>query len=310
MYMFGRTSLLLTAMLLVACVDRPLAQEKPVEAPKPPAATAPATGLKIFTVRGVIKEIKIDGKTAVIQHEEIPGYMEAMTMPFQVKNATELADLVPGQKVTFRMIVTDKEGWIENVTVTGGAPEAIAPSLESFRRVRDVEPLKAGDLMPDYHFTNQLGKAISLGQLKGKAFAFTFIFTRCPFPDFCPRMSGNFNTAVQQLSAPGNPANWHLLTITFDVGYDTPEKLKAYAERYDANPERWSFCTGAMIDIDAITEQFGLSFSRESGQFNFNHNMRTVVVDAAGKVQNIFIGNTWKPEQLVEALKKGAGAQR
>jgi protein SCO1/2 len=303
--MFGRISLLASVLILGACVIQTRAQEKPVD-PQRPVAAASAEKQKVYYVKGVIKEIKIDGQTAVIQHEEIPGYMEAMTMPFKVKNPTELADLVPGQKVSFRLVVTDTEGWIEQVTAIGGAPLVVTPSIGSFRRVRDVEPLKAGDLMPDYHFTNQLAQPISLGQLRGQAFAFTFIFTRCPFPDFCPRMSGNFNTALKQLSTPGGPTNWHLLTLTFDVGYDTPEKLRAYAERYGADPAKWSFCTGAMIDIDAITEQFGLSFSRSPGQFNFDHNMRTVVVDAAGKVQRIFVGNTWKPEELVEELKKGA----
>ena len=149
------------------------------------------------------------------------------------------------------------------------------------------------------------GRAMSLKEFKGKALALTFIFTRCPFPEFCPRMSNNFAEAYKRLmTTPNAPTNWHLLSISFDPANDTPAVLKAYAGRYNYDSNYWSFVTGAMIDIDAITEQFGLGFSRQGA--SINHNLRTVVVDANGRVRRILTGNDWKPAELVEEIGRAA----
>lgn len=264
---------------------------------------------RAYSVKGVVEEIKPDGRTAIIAHEEIPGYMPAMTMPFRVKNTNELAGINPRDILQFRMVVTEDDGWIEKVTRIGVAPPTNAAHLDrAFRRVREVEPLNVGDPMPDYTFTNELGRVTRLADFQGGAYAFNFIFTRCPFPLFCPRMSENFQTTARQLKADrAAPTNWHLFSITFDVDYDTPERLRAYAQRYNYDPARWSFLTAALIDIDAITEQFGLVFPRTETGIGFDHNLRTVVVDAAGRVHRVLLGNEWKPEELTAALKEAAG---
>jgi len=273
--------------------------------------TNAATSNKVFTVKGIVDHLKENGRIAVIKHEAIPEFMEAMTMPFTVKNPADLKNLLPGATVLFRLIVTDDDRWIVDVALLGGVKLPETPALKSFRLVRDVEPLKVGDAMPDYRFTNELGRAVSLSGFKGRPYAFTFIFTRCPLPDFCPRMNQNFSKVATQLKAtPNAPTNWHLFSISFDVGFDSPAVLLNHARRYpNYDPQQWSFLTGALIDVDAITEQFGLMFRREAGRIDFDHNMRTVVVDSAGRVQAIISGNTWKPEQLVEELVKAAGAK-
>ncbi len=270
-----------------------------------------ATNLQTFFVRGVVEELLPDGRTAVVKHEAIPNYMEAMTMPLEVKEPKELAGLQPGDSIFFRMLVTKDDAWIDRVTKVGKAAPAAAKPQTTFRRVREVEPLKVGDLMPNYPFTNELGQAVSLQEFKGQAVGFTFIFTRCPFPTFCPRMTENFAAAYKQLSArPDGPKNWRLLSISFDPEYDTPATLKAYARRYQYDPEKWNFVTGALIEIDAITEQFGLEFFREAGSsFNFNHKLRTVVVDAQGRVQQVFVGNEWKVNDFVAEMVKAATAK-
>lgn len=264
-----------------------------------------------YAVKGIVEEIKPDGRTVIIEHEEIPGYMPAMTMPFTVKNTNELTGVKPRDIVQFRMVVTEDDGWIEQVTRIGFAPPTNAAQLNrTFRPVREVEPLSVGDAMPDYTFTNELGKVVRLADFQGSAYAFTFIFTRCPFPIYCPRMAENFQSAARQLKADrAVPTNWHLLSITFDVDYDTPERLRAYAQRYGYDPTRWSFLTGALIDIDAITEQFGLVFPRTETGIGFDHNLRTVVVDATGRVHRILLGNEWKPEEFTAALKEAASVK-
>jgi protein SCO1/2 len=208
--------------------------------------------------------------------------------------------------VSFRLLVTDAEGWIDQVKVLPAAtPASGPPPREEVRRVRLVEPLAVGDAVPDYPFTNELGQALRLSQFKGKALGLTFIFTRCPYPNFCPRMSGNFAEAARLLAGrPDGPTNWHLLSLSFDPDYDTPAVLREYAQRYRHDPSRWSFATGTQIEIDAITEQFGMMFARE-GEF-FSHNVRTVVLDAQGRVHRIFPGNEWKPPEFVAAMVQAA----
>lgn len=297
----GLTLALILAGLLPACHTTPGGAFRPVAA---------ATGERHFQVRGVVKQVNPEGKTVVITHETIPGYMPAMTMPFDVKDVQELSGVNPGDKVSFRMVVTAEAGWIDQVKVTEpGAVDANKPVIESVRIARIVDELNEGDRMPDYRFTNELRQAVSLSQFKGQALGITFIYTRCPYPNFCPRMNGNFARAATELKhLRKGPKNWHLLSISFDPEHDTPATLRAYARKLGYDPTRWSFLTGPMIDIDAITEQFGLFFTRD-GQ-GFSHNVRTVVVDASGTIQRIIAGNEWKVEDLVSEMVKATGAAR
>jgi protein SCO1/2 len=285
-------------------------QQSSVPQPSPGASTAIApTNARIYPVKGVVKEVHAERKSVTIQHEEVPGYMPAMSMPFEVRDAAELKGLQPGDAVSFRMLVTDTDGWIDQVTKLGAANVAGVPR-ESVRRVRIVEPLEIGDAVPDYPFTNELNQPISLGRFKGKALGLTFIFTRCPFPNFCPRMSENFSAAYQKLSsAPEGPKNWHLLSLSFDPEFDTPAVLKNYARRYQYDTNHWSFATGAWIEIDAITEQFGLEFSRAQSGVGWDHKLRTVVIDAAGKVQKVYTGNAWTVDDFVEEMRKATAAK-
>lgn len=262
------------------------------------------TNQQFYQVKGVIEEIKPDGKSAVIKHEEITNYMAAMTMEFETKNTNELHGLKAGDAISFRMIVTGEDGWIDQVKKLN-VPPTETPSRATFRRVRDVDPLNVGDALPEYHFTNELGNAVSLSELKGKALAIDFIFTTCPFPTMCPRLSQNFSEAQKKLKEmPNAPTNWLLLTISFDPEKDTPGVLKSYAERHNYDPQHWSFLTGDLVEITAIAEQFGQTFWREGG--SISHNVRTVVIDARGKVQKIIPENKWTSEELVAEILAAA----
>jgi protein SCO1/2 len=230
--------------------------------------------------------------------------MDAMTMPFETKNTNELRGLKPGDSISFRLIVTDDDGWIDQVKKLNVAPSE-TPSRATVRRARDVEMLNIGDTVPEYHFTNQLGQAVSLSDFKGQALAIDFIFTTCPFPTMCPRLSQNFSDAQERIKAmPNAPTNWRLLTITFDPERDTVAVLKSYAERHNYDPQHWSFLTGDLIEITAIAEQFGQTFWTEGG--SISHNIRTVVIDANGKVQKIIPDNKWTSEELVNEILKAA----
>jgi protein SCO1 len=263
-----------------------------------------STNQKVFQVKGVIVSLKPGEKTVNIKHEAIPDYMPGMTMPFEVKSTNELAGLAAGDAVAFRLTVTDTDGWIDQITkvISVTNPPTAPPPIIA---VPSVGRLQVGDPLPEYHFTNQLGQAVSTSQFRGQALAVTFLFTRCPFPTFCPRMSNNFEEAQQALLAKSDaPTNWHLLTISFDPEFDRPEVLKNYAEGHHYNPEHWTFATGSLADITTLGDQFGLIFQRENG--SISHNLRTIVLDASGKVQKVFEGNEWKSDALVDELTTAA----
>ncbi len=261
----------------------------------------------VYAVTGVVRELRDGGSNVMIRHETIPGYMAAMTMPFTVRDPREVASVRPGDQVTFRLLVGDDESWIDSVKRVGVVEEPPTFLVEQSRVVRDVEPLEIGQVMPDYAFTNEFGAQVRLSDYRGKVVGMTFIFTRCPLPDFCPRMLKNFTSVASQLAAaPDGLTNWHLVTMTIDPGFDTVDVLRSYAERHQYDPKRWTFLTGALIDIDAITEQVGLVFRRQTPNSLPDHNLRTLVIDPEGRLKKIIIGNTWKPAEFLADLREAA----
>jgi protein SCO1/2 len=288
--------------LLAACDPRP-------QSASPPSAPTNPEPHDVYSVTGMVVEVQAPEKYVEIKHETIPGYMRAMTMPFDVKDTNELAGLGPGDRVIFQMIVLTNEAWIENIRVTGKSVQGI-PTSGPFRLVKDVEPLEVGDRLPEYHFTNELGTAVSTTQFKGKALVLAFVFTRCPYPTFCPLTVGNLADTQRRLKAmTDGPTNWQILAISIDPLYDTPPVLREYAQRYGYDPASWSFLTGELIEVTALAEQFGMTFWHEDGNQLPSHNLRTVVVDATGRVQSIVPGNTWTVEDLVKGVVKAVAAR-
>lgn len=277
--------------------------------PETKAAASNAKPPRVFQVRGVIKEIPKTGNQLRIAHEAIPDYMPAMTMPFSVKDRTELANLQVGDTVSFALHVAETESWIGQIqTIQNSPASAQSPPVPAFRPASEVQPLRIGDALPNYSFVNQENQAVQLCDFKGNVLVFTFIFTRCPLPEFCPRMSQRFKAACQSLQNDSQaPDNFRFLSISFDPAFDTPKILKNYAQTFSANLEKWSFLTGKIADIDALTEQFGLRFTR-SRQFidHWDHNLRTVLVDPQGTIRQIYIGNIWTTETLVADIKAAA----
>ena len=291
------------ALVGVAC--RPANVTQPAN-PASANSAASSTNRQTYEVKGVVKEVMPERKKTKIAHEEIPGYMEAMTMLLDVKDAAELKDLQPGDNIMFRMVVLEDDGWIENIRKLDG-PRTPLPADPPLRRAAIVEALGVGDAVPEYAFTNMLGQVVKLSELKGRAVGFTFIFTRCPFPTFCPRLNTSFQQAHDKLKAlTSGVTNWTLLSITMDPEYDTVNRLKDYALRYNPDTNHWQFVTGDLTDITAIGEQFGLQFWRPKPNDPINHNVRTVVIDAKGRVQWISNDNEFKSDDLVDQMVKAA----
>ncbi len=274
-----------------------------------PNKSAPSLQVQTHEVKGVIREVKPDGVTALIQHEAISNYMEAMMMPFRAKAPNELAGLQPGDLVTFRLSVTEERSWIDRVRKTGRtntSPSAIAPELppETLR-----QPINVMEGLSAFTFTNEFGVPVNFRQYQGQAIGLTFFFTRCPLPEFCPRLSKNFVSATKKLEAlPNSPTNWHFFSISFDTAADTPEVLRRYAKLYDYNSNRWTFLTAPPETIREVTRNFGFKYKWESG--TFNHQFVTVVIDANGFTQAAWPIGGDTSDNLVGEIVKAATVKK
>ncbi len=297
---------IILGLLAVLCGCSP---DRPPAAPDAPAAAA-AESITNYTVRGVVVGLGDDGKSVKVKHEEIPGYMMAMTMPFEARPTNELAGLMRGDRIEFRMRVTETDGWIDQIRILGTTRTGPTNTVNDIKVIPDVPELNPGDLVPNYTYTNQLGRVIHLADYRGQALAITFIFTRCPFPTFCPRMTEQFGKVSKLLKdAPDAPANWHLLSLSFDPEFDTPQTLRAYGERHHHDPARWSLATGSFNQIERLTGHFGLYFGRNVPVAQQNHNLRTVVLDTRGRVHEVFVGNEWTAEALAASLRAAAAVR-
>jgi protein SCO1/2 len=249
-----------------------------------------------------VRELDPDGKTVVVAHEAVSSYMAAMTMPFRASSPGELSGLRPGDQISFRLLVSATDSWIEQIRKTGrhfesAARTEVRPETQATNTAR--HPLFS------YKFTNELGQAVSLDEFDGQALAITFFFTRCPIPNFCPRLSRNFEEAAKKLSqTPNAPTNWHMLSFTFDSEYDTPLVLKAYAEQYHYDSRHWSFLTGPAEKIGELAKLSGVTFSKEGGFYN--HNFRTLIINAAGELQMAFPVSGDLSDSIAEQLRTAA----
>lgn len=257
--------------------------------------------VQIFQATGLLKQVMPDGNTAVIRHDAIPNYMPAMTMSFRVRSPNELTGLRAGDQLSFRLHVAEQESWIDRISLRGRT-NLIAERSEKVAKSSLAGASPAHPLM-SYPFTNQFGKPVTLASFRGQALAITFFFTRCPIPEYCPRLSKNFQEASAKLaSLPGAPANWHFLSVSIDPQNDTPAVLTVYAKRYHADPQRWSFLTGPVEKVRELAEQSGVTYEPENGLLN--HNFRTLIIDAAGQLQTSFpIGGNLSDSIVTEIVK-------
>jgi len=269
---------------------------------QPNAAEDPA--VKTFEVQGILRGISPDHRTATIQHKTIPGYMPAMTMPFNVKVPQELDGIEIGADITFKLVVQTNEHWIQDIhflalRIENMTNNAFVPRV-------NVTELKPGDPLPDGEMMAENSKAIRFSDFRGKALAFTFFFSRCPLPDFCPRMASNFlKTREALLSTPNAPTNWQFLSVSFDPGFDNPDVLAAYGNfARGTNADRWLFAAMPTNVLVSIAPKLDLMVVSEGG--SITHNLRTVVLDPQGRIYRQLDGNQWTPQQLADAMLAAA----
>ncbi len=265
----------------------------------------PARGdLRQFDVRGIVRAIPPDDRTIEIEHEAVPGFMPAMTMPFLVRDKSARADLRPGDAISFRLNVTAADSWIDEIKKIDAGTVRLPSPPEKRAAPRSASArLRAGDSLPAFRLVDQEGKEITPESFRGQPVVLTFIFTRCPIPNFCPLMSQNFKqlqSAIQEGS--GSLAKTKLLSISFDPEFDTPQILKTYAEREQADPAIWTFATGDKKEIETLTSGFSVLVQPEAG--TISHSLATALIDPDGRIKKIWRGNGWKPAEVLSEIEQ------
>jgi protein SCO1/2 len=260
-------------------------------------------GADHYDTRGVVRGFSPDRSAIEIQHENIPRFMPSMTMLFVARDPKEIAGLKTGDAISFRMAVTKKDFWIENVKKIRREEVNVAEPKQasSVSTERDAR-LKEGDEMPPFSLTNQNGKRISLDTFRGQPFVLTFVFTRCPVPNFCPRMSNNFEELQTAIKAgSGTLATIRLLSITLDPDYDTPKILSDYAAFHHADSKIWTFATGDEKEIDSLTRAFSVYRRTEGG--TISHGLATALINRNGTIARIWRGNAWAPAEVAKEIQ-------
>jgi protein SCO1/2 len=294
-----KTKYILTAVLaltLVAVVSATFLSRRTA----PVMSASPRT--RSFQVRGQVRGVDLADKTIRIAHEAIPNYMPAMTMSLPVKDATLLHNVASGDEVQFELSVTDDDSWISHLEkIRADAPASAEASVPRSLDDLEAERLRSGELVPDFQLTDQDGRTIHFRDLRGKAVVLTFIYTRCPLPNFCPLMSKNFADLEQRLRQEF-PDKFQLLSISIDPEFDRPAVLKEYAARYGADPKDWTFAAGDATSLNFVVGLVGLYFAKENGLIS--HDLRTAVIGPDGRLVKLWKSNLWTPYEIQRCVRE------
>lgn len=253
-----------------------------------PDATAASTA-KRYAISGQILVVNTAKQSLSIKHNDIVGFMPAMTMTFQVARPDLMQGREPGELIVGTLEVDDASGKLVEITRTGTAP------LPERGSSMAANMLDLGDTVPDAALIDQQDRRRAFSEWRGKPTLMTFIYTRCPLPNFCPLMDKNFVAIQRQLAKdPSLKGKIQLVSVSFDPEHDTPAVLRAHAAKLGADPAVWTFLTADAVTVDRFAAKFGVSVAREGGApGEITHNLRTVLIDADGRILRIYTGSEW-----------------
>lgn len=296
------------AGLFVACLCPGLAC-RPAHLPAHPAPESSRAEVSAkdgsrerdFPLTGVVRSIDRPRGTVEIRHEAIPGFMPAMTMPFRVKDPGELDAVRPGDEVEATLHVGENESALSDLVVT----RPVSMTLEVSGNGAELKPkpavLEPGEPVPDFEMTTQDGKRMRLSDLKGKVVVLTFIYTRCPLPEFCPLMDRKFAQLASKLGA---VRSWgeqvRLLSVSFDPEHDTPEVLSRHAKRQGASPPLWTFAVARHAELQKVAPALGLMYGPEGNEVV--HSLSTAIIDQEGRLFRLETGKKWEPAEFFRQI--------
>jgi protein SCO1/2 len=252
-----------------------------------------------YQLRGIVVSSDAARGVVTVDSEAIPGLMGAMIMPYKLAQPGVASELHPGDHITARLRVLESGSVIDQIDVTAQAKPDYKPS-------KSYNVPARGQTVPNFKFLNQSGKAIDVDQFRGKVLLVTFIYTRCPLPDYCIRMSRNFATIQKQLAADPQLSNkTHLLSISFDPAYDTPKVLHSYGSTYAGSAafSHWDFATPSPAELDAVEQFFDVGVSPGSNN-TLTHSLSTAVIAPDGKIFRWYPSNDWTPSSVLDDVKQ------
>lgn len=258
--------------------------------------------IQTYQLKGIV--VSSDPRTGEVSvdSEAIPGFMPAMIMPYKLAQPGIASELHPGDHITARLQVSDTASLLDQIVVTAQARPDYLPSV-----IYNVP--KPGQAVPNFRFLNQSGRIIDIDNFRGKVLLVTFIYTRCPLPNYCVRMSRNFAQIDRALAAdPKLYDRTHLLSISFDPAYDTPKVLRSYGGAYTGKYTKetfthWDFAAPPESELQAVTKFFDVGVTPGPHQ-TLTHSLSTVVIAPDGKIVSWYPSNDWKPSAVLEVVKR------
>lgn len=279
-------------------------QEGPERVEKPVQAEAGPKKIRSFTLKGTVRQVDRESGEVSIAHEEIPGFMPAMTMPFNLKGQEVLEDLQKGDQVEGALVVGPEHSRLERVEITEEArPPAFSLTMEDGQiALREKKPvLEPGEEVPDFSMTTQAGQTLRLSDLRGKTVVLTFVYTRCPLPEYCPLMDKKFAEISRRLALRGDRAGpVRLLSVSFDPEHDSPEVLARHAKLVGAKPPLWRFCVASHEELRKVAEPLGLMYAPMTNEIA--HSLSTSVIGPDGRLVRLERGNTWSVSDLLPSV--------
>ena len=271
------------------------------------AACSRAPEPRRYEVRGQILGVDPARQEVLMKHEDIEGFMPAMTMPYKVQDPALLQGSQPGDLVTATLVVEEVNAYLSTLTKTGSAPiDAAAGGPE----ITASDMLMEGDVVPDRTLVDQAGMTRTIGMLRGHRVALTFTYTRCPLPDFCPLMDRRFKEVQQIIGMTPELADVRLVTMTLDPDFDKPAVLAQHAKALGADTRNWHFVTGERDQVLSFAKRFGIITEAGDASAPVVHNLRTAVIDPEGRLVKAYSGSTWSPAELVADLKAAPAPTR
>jgi protein SCO1/2 len=277
--------------------------------PKADQQTPTTSNVKVYKLRGKVVSTNPATGEVTLDHEAVPGFMDAMTMPYKLKDPSILSELHPGDMITADVLVSqdpNADVLLDHIVVIAQAKPDYKPTV--FYHVP-----APGDAVPDFNLRNQDGRAIHLDQFRGKTLLLTFIYTRCPLPNFCPLVTHNFALIDHQLAAsPALYGKTHLLCVSFDPEHDTPARLRAYGATYIGSDGKnafthWDFAVPSKPELLEMAKYFDVGITQGNDD-SITHTLSTTLIGPHGNVEQFYPGNEWTPEQVVADVRKAASS--
>ena len=269
----------------------------------PVRAIKPVQAADHHSIQGILIQVDPVHQSIVVSCDAVPGYMDAMVMPFTVRGQANFKSLVPGETVRFDLTESKKESYAEHVQILDVTNHESEPTeagrLTFLQQVMDPSAaariVQMGQPVPDFTLTDQANEATRLSQFKGKVVALTFAYSRCPNPNYCFRLSNNLSILERRFHAQGG-SNLILITVVIDPDHDQGQALAKFADTWKADPKAWRFLTGSLDEVSNVAELFGMGFWNDEGFLA--HTFHTVVIDRDGKLAANIEGNQFTARQL------------